>query len=99
MAATAAPTPMPAPSPSSTSDSANTRRVTLLSEKPRVLRMASSGIRSRMDCAMTLPVRIRSVKNTATRMRVTSAPMSPICFAKPSANSFSGCVLVSSGEF
>ena len=39
------------------------------------------------------------VKNTAARMRVTSAPMSPICLAKPTANSFSGWVLVSSGEF
>ena len=39
------------------------------------------------------------VKNTAIRMRVTSAPMSPICLAKPTANSFSGWVLVSSGEF
>ena len=39
------------------------------------------------------------VKKTAIRMRVTSAPMSPICLAKPMANSFSGWVLVSSGEF
>ena len=61
--------------------------------------MASSGMRSRIDWAMVLPVRIRMVKNTATRMRVTSAPMSPICLAKPMANSFSGWVLVSSGEF
>ncbi len=60
--------------------------------------MASSGIRSRIDWAMALPVRIRIVKNTATRMRVTRAPMSPICLAKPTANSFSGWVRVSSGE-
>ena len=39
------------------------------------------------------------VKNTAIRMRVTIAPISPICLAKPSANSFSGAVFVSSGEF
>jgi hypothetical protein len=32
-------------------------------------------------------------------MRVTSAPMSPICLAKPMANSFSGWLFVSSGEF
>ena len=61
--------------------------------------MASSGMRSRIDCAMVLPVRIRMVKNTAARMRVTSAPMSPTCLAKPMANSFSGWVFVSSGEF
>ena len=39
------------------------------------------------------------MKNTAIKMRVTSAPTSPICLAKPMANSFSGAVLVSSGEF
>jgi hypothetical protein len=47
---------------------------------------------------MVLPVRMRMVKKTAMRMRVTRAPMSPICLAKPIANSFSGCVFVSSGE-
>ena len=73
--------------------------MTFPSEKPSVFKMASSGMRSRMDWAMVLPVRIRMVKKTAIRMRVTSAPMSPICLAKPIANSFSGWVLVSSGEF
>ena len=56
-------------------------------------------MRSRIDCAIVLPVRIRIVKKTAIRMRVTTAPMSPICLAKPTANSFSGAVFVSSGEF
>ena len=56
-------------------------------------------MRSRTDWAMVLPVMIRMVKKTAARMRVTSAPRSPICLAKPTANSFSGWVLVSSGEF
>ena len=73
--------------------------MTLRSEKPSVFMIASSGIRSRTDCAMVLPVMMRMVKKTAARMRVTSAPRSPICFAKPTANSFSGWVLVSSGEF
>ena len=64
------------------------KRTLLLSNVPRP-----------MDWAMVLPVRIRMVKKTASRIRVTSAPMSPICLANPIANSFSGCVLVSSGEF
>ena len=95
----AAAMPRPAPSPIRSRASASTRAVTLPSEKPSVLRIASSGMRSRIDCAMVLPVRSRSVKNTAARIRATSAPTSPICLAKPMANSFSGCVFVSSGEF
>ena len=50
-------------------------------EKPKVLRMASSGMRSRIDWAMVLPVRIRRVKNTAPEDRVHEA-MSAICLAK-----------------
>ena len=73
--------------------------MTFPSEKPSVFMIASSGMRSRTDCAMVLPVMIRMVKKTAARMRVTRAPRSPICLAKPTANSFSGWVLVSSGEF
>ncbi len=98
IAATAAPMPMPPPRTSSNTASASTSAVTLPSEKPSVFKIASSGMRSRMDWAIVLPVRMRIVKNTAIRMRVTSAPMSPICLAKPIANSFSGWVLVSSGE-
>ena len=97
--AVAAAMPMAPPRTSISTASATTRAVTLPSEKPRVLRMASSGMRSRIDWASVLPVRIRMVKKTAIRIRVTSAPMSPICLAKPMANSFSGWVLVSSGEF
>ena len=96
---TAASMPRPAPMTKSSVVSPRTSAVTAALENPSVLRMASSGTRSRIECATVLPVRIRIVKNTAIRIRVTSAPMSPICLAKPRANSFSGAVFVSSGEF
>ena len=95
----AASMPSPLPSKSIPTASVSTSTVTRLSEKPMVLRIASSGMRSRSDWAMVLPVKSRRVKNTAARMRMTSAPISPICLAKAIANAFSGWVLVSSGEF
>ena len=54
-----------------------------------------SGMRSRTDCAMVLPVTSRMVKNTAPRMACTMKPMSPICLMKFWLNAFSDPVLVS----
>src|SRR3984957_16250150 len=63
-------------------DSARTSPSTLPSPKPRVFRTASSGMRSRTDCIIVLPVRNRSVKNTAPKIARRTKPMSPNCLTK-----------------
>jgi len=86
------------PSDSSRTDSDSTSASTVGLLKPMVLSTASSGMRSRMDCAMVLPVSSSRVKNTAPMMAVTIRPMSPICLAKERWKSRSPWVLVSSAE-
>ena len=60
---------------------------------------ASSGMRSRTDCRIVLPVRNSSVKSTAPTMAFTIAPTSPSCRSCACAYSASFWVSVSSGEF
>jgi hypothetical protein len=91
--------PMAAANRHSSSDSASTSISTPPSEKPSVLSTASSGMRSRTDCIIVLPVRKSSVKKTAPRMERTMNWMSPCCLRKDCWNSFSVWVFVSSGEF
>ncbi len=52
---------------------------TVPSLKPRVLSTASSGVRSRTDCIITVPTESRRAKNTAPMIARTTKPMSPIC--------------------
>ena len=94
----ASPSPMSAANTHSRSDSASTSVVTAPSVNPSVFSTASSGMRSRTDCIIVLPVRNSSVNITAPTMAFTMKPMSPICLICACANSFSFCVFVSSGE-
>jgi len=69
---------MPTMPPISTSStaSASTSPSTLRLLNPMVFNIASSGSRSRTACAMVLPVRRISVKNTAAMIPLTIRPMS-----------------------
>ena len=60
---------------------------------------ASSGMRSRTDCIMVLPVRNNSVKSTAPTIAFTMTLMLPICLSCACAYSASSWVSVSSDEF
>ncbi len=71
--------PSTPPSTISSIASASTSASTLLFEKPIVFSTASSGMRSRTACAIVLPVRRISVKNTAAMIAPTMSPMSPSC--------------------
>ena len=90
--------PASAPSRHSAKLSASTSHITCVSLKPRHFNTASSGMRSRTACDMATPVRKRMEKNTAPVIRLTIRPMSPSWRMKPSWNSCSLCVLVSSEE-
>ena len=67
-------------------------------EKPSVFSTPTSLVRSRTDCAIVLAATSSIVNSTATRIAIMIAPMSPICFAKPSTNPFSVVVFVSADE-
>ncbi len=59
--------------------SASTMPSTVPSLKPRVFSTASSGVRSRTDCIITVPTESSRAKNTAPMIARTTKPMSPIC--------------------
>ena len=65
---------------------------------PSVLSTASSLVRSRTDCAIVLAATSPNMKSTTDEMAIMMAPMSPICFAKPSMKPFSVVVFVSADE-
>jgi len=77
----ARPSPIAPPSTQSKIASPSTSAATFASVKPSVFSTASSGIRSRIACAIVLPVSSTIVKNTAPKMPVIIKPMSPTCFA------------------
>ena len=78
-AASASTVPSKPPNRQSSTASPRTSADTAASVKPTAFSTASSGTRSRNDCAMVLPVSSRMVKNTAPRMPVIISSMSPIC--------------------
>ncbi|KAG1307841.1 hypothetical protein G6F62_015152 [Rhizopus arrhizus] len=90
--------PIRPPRPISSTDSTITRVSTVLSLKPSVFSVASSGTRSRTACAMVLPVSSSRVKNTAPMIEVTIMPMSANCLTKACWNADSVWVLVSWSE-
>jgi len=90
------------PSPPATtamnSDSARTRVRIFTFENPSVFMTASSLVRSRTACAIVLPTTSSMVNNTAARIAIMMAPMSPTCLAKPSRKPFSLVVFVSADD-
>ena len=86
---------MSPPCPAMRTASARTSPRTRTSEKPIVLRTASSPDRSRTAMAIVLPVTRRSVKKTTEPMDMIRSSMFPICLTNEAAKAFSVWVRVS----
>ena len=78
--------------------SASTVISTPLSVKPRVFMMPNSGVRSRADCIMLLPVMNSSMNSTAPPTERVRKPMSPMDCRPASTLAFSEVVRVGAEE-
>src|SRR5690242_6366813 len=82
-----------------TRDSPRMKPRMVRSENPIAFRTASSGVRSRTEIAMVLPVTSNSVKNTTVPIVTIRNLIFPNCLTQLAAKADSVCVLVSSGAF
>lgn len=83
----------------SRTDSATTNDNTVLSENPSAFSTANSGIRSRTDCSIVLPLKKSSMKNTAPNTALVRKFTSPKNCRSDCAPDLSELVRVATAEF